>query len=150
MPTFHDTAGREWSIKFDGLLLRELRDEHKINLADLGGVDYARIEADAAALVESLCCLCGEQIKAAGLTSRQFAAAITGDALDAGLQAIWEAAQQFFPLGKWSVLESNYAQQVEMRQALAMLPPNMQGELMSGALETLLASKSATGPAAAP
>lgn len=150
MATFKDANGRDWSIKFDGLLLKELRDEHGINLGDLSGADYARIETDAAALVESLVCLCSEEIKAAGLSPKQFAAALTGEALDAGLKAIWGAAQGFFPKARLSGLESNFRTQLELRQAMAMLPPGTSGELMSGALQSLMGAKSAGGPVAAP
>lgn len=149
MPTFTDTNGRSWSVKFDGLLLKTLRDEHGINLGDLSGADYARIETDAAALVEALVCLCAEEMKVAGLSPKQLAAALTGESLEAGLKAIWEAAKQFFPLGRLSGLQSNYKSQLELRQAMAMLPPGTSTELMSGALQSLLDQKSATGPVAA-
>lgn len=119
MPTFKDTHGREWSIKFDGLLLADLRQAHQINLADLSGADYFRLEQDASCLVTAVCHLVREQLAAAGLTKAQLAAALTGAVLDTALLAVLEAAELFFPPARWSALASSCKTLRDQWQALA-------------------------------
>jgi hypothetical protein len=107
MPAFLDANGREWTVKFDGLLLGGLRDEHGINLGDVGGGDYIRLERDASVLTTALVALCREQWKGAGLTREQFAGGLYGEALEAAHETIWGAAKVFFPPRQLSALQSN-------------------------------------------
>lgn len=114
MPTFKDLAGREWTIRFDGLLLDELRTERGIDLTDLIGSVYVTLEHDAALLTRALCFLCRDEIEKASLTPRQFAANIAGAVLDSAFAAILQAAQDFFPPRQWSGMHSRYCQQTTM------------------------------------
>ena len=172
MPSFKDTSDREWTIRFDGLLLDDLRTERKINLADISGADYLRLETDSGVLTRAVCFLCAEQFKSSGITDKQFSASFTGEVQEAALQAIWGAAKVFFRPKLWCVLESNCSQQrtaqeqwAQMRPMLAMLnQPDMPASLQAGIMEalketmqgmsatdlqTLAANPSAIGPAAA-
>ncbi len=145
MPSFKDTSDREWTIRFDGLLLDDLRTERKTNLADISGVDYLRIETDAGALTRAVCFLCAEEIKKAGISEKQFAASFTGEVQESAIEAIWGAAKVFFRPKLWSALQSNCNQQrtaqeqwAEMRPMLAMLnQPDMPQSLKDGIMEAL-------------
>jgi hypothetical protein len=109
MSTFKDSTGREWTIRFDGLLLAELRQQHQINLADLTGADYLALDRDPAVLTVAVAHLVREQLAFAKLTREQFAAALIGQSLDEALEALWEAAKVFFPPRRLSALQSSYA-----------------------------------------
>lgn len=111
MPTFKDAAGRDWIVAFDGLLLKELRDNKKIDLADVMQATYLKLERDPSTLVDALSFVCGDQIKAAGITPRQFSTALVGKALDDSLAAVWGAAELFFQPKLWSALVSRCAQE---------------------------------------
>src|SRR5436190_22887357 len=111
MPVFKDTNSREWSIRFDGVLLKELREAHKINLADIGGASYALLHNDPSALTTAVCFLCADQLETAKLTPKQLAIALYGEAIDDAWAAIWEAAKVFFPPRLLSVLQLRFAQQ---------------------------------------
>jgi hypothetical protein len=125
MPTFKDNKDRPWSINFDGLLLSDLRNERKIDLADVSGDTYAKLETDPAMLTVAVCFLCGEQLKEHKLTDRSFAASLTGEALSDAMTAIWSAAKLFFPPKLLSALQSNYDQQQQAMQTWEALRPMM-------------------------
>ncbi len=147
MPSFKDTSDREWIIRFDGLLLDDLRNERGINLADISGADYLRIETDAGALTKAVCFLIADQFKTAvpAITEKQFAASFTGEVHEAAIAAIWSAAKVFFPPKKWSALQSSCStrkqfqqQWEEMRPMLARLnQPDMPQALQDGIMEAL-------------
>ena len=145
MPSFKDSSDREWIIRFDGLLLDDLRNERQINLADISGADYLRIETDVGALTRAVCFLCADQFKKEGITDRQFAASFIGESQENAIAAIWGAAKVFFRPKLWSALQSNCAQQrtaqeqwAAMRPMLAMLnQPDMPQSLQTGIMEAL-------------
>lgn len=169
MPTFKDSNGREWSIRFDGLLLADLRDELKIDLADVASGDYLRLESDPATLARAVCFLCAEQLKSDAVTVRQLSAALVGESQDRAIEAIWGAAKVFFRPQLWSELQSSYGQQKTTREQWLVLRPLMQllnqpempaalrdstmeavkdlmQSMSNGDLPTWAANKSATGP----
>ena len=170
MPTFKDACDREWTVRFDGVILKELRDAHQINLADIGGASFALLNRDPSALTLALCILCGDQFREAKLTTKQFAAHLYGEALEKAWAAVWEAAKVFFPPRLWSALQLRYSQQIQMLDgweaiqpmmamlnkpdmpegmrdaAMAELAKMMQGVKTSD-LQKLAATPSATGPA---
>lgn len=125
MPTFRDNNDREWSIRFDGLTLRALREELKIDLADVTGATYTKLESDDAELTAAVCYLVRNQLATASLKKEQFAESLTGAALESAMQAIWGAAKVFFRPKLWSALESNYAQRKEAMATWDELRPAM-------------------------
>lgn len=150
--SFTDSAGRSWTLKFDGLLLADLRAASGINLADLSGGDYFRCEQDASALVTALCVLLREPLKAARVTREQLAESLVGECLDHALAALWEAAKLFFPAKRLSELLRNFNQLSEqwraMGQAMSLLsqpgiPPALVETLTTAILHGLANSVSA-------
>lgn len=173
MPTFTDDNKREWSIRFDGVLLGDLRDATGIDLADIAGESYVKVETDQVSLTKAICFLCRDQLAAKSLTERQLSEAISGESAQSALDAIWGAAKVFFRPKLWSALQSAFNQRTkaqeqwnQIRPMLAMLnqpdmPEAMREAVMSQVAETMLAMSStdlrtsadfpsATGPVAAP
>lgn len=160
MPSFV-CGDREYLIKFDGLLLLDLREAHGIDLADVSGETYARLQLDQALLTRAVAFLCGEQLKAAGLTERQFSAGLTGEAAEKALGAVWGAARSFFRPSLLSALESAYSRRIAMEQIKPLLTllsdqslPAGIRETMAGQIATALsaseAKHSASGPVVSP
>lgn len=168
MPSFIDADGREWTIRFDGLNLAELRRAHGLNLADLTGADYFAIDRDPSLLTVAVTHLVKDQLAAAKVSRPQFAAALVGQALDDAQSALWEAARLFFPPRRLSELQSSYETLRGQWQALgptllllgqpgipATLTEALARSLTSQAPQTTsstasptsAASSSATGPA---
>ena len=136
---------------------QDLRQQHGINLADLSGSDYLRVESDAGCLVTALCHLLAADAKAAKVHRDDLARSLTGECLDSALEALWGAAKVFFPPKRWSALQLNFgqlqAQHQQMGQALAMLnqpnmPPFLVETLTTAILQGLAASVSANSKAA--
>lgn len=125
MPSFKDNQDREWTVRFDGLLLSDLRAEHKIDLADVTGETYVKLERDDALLTVALCFLCGEQIREANRSAKAFAGRLSGKSLADAMTAIWGAAKVFFRPKVLSALESAYAQRMEAQEKWDALRPMM-------------------------
>lgn len=137
MPQFTDTAGRTWTVAFDGLLLKELRDAQGIDLADVVSSVYLQLERDPALLTQALAFLCREQLAAQKLSPAEFSKSLIGRHLDEAFAALWGAAEVFFPAKLWSALASrcNQERQVqEVRQKMQLLglldlPEELRNEL---------------------
>ena len=138
MPQFTDCNQRTWTVAFDGLSLIELRETHKIDLADVLSATYVQLERDPALLTQSLAFLCRHQIKEAGITPGQFSKALIGSHLEQAFAALWGAAEAFFPPKLWSVLSSRCEQEKkasETRQQMKVLglledlPPELRDQL---------------------
>lgn len=162
MTTFN-ALNRDWSIRFDGLLLDELRSAHGIDLADVTGETYVKLESDQATLTKAVCFLCREQLEQHKLDARALAGSLVGETAEAALQAIWGAAKVFFRPKLWSVLESACAQRkmmAELRpllETIETLPAGMREAAMdqltaklSGSLPASQEPSSASGPAVTP
>ena len=125
MASFTDVMGRSWQVELDGPLMGEVRDIAKVDLADLSGTGYLKIENDAPSLVAALKILCRAQITAANpaVTIEQFARAIRKDTLTKAAEAVIAAAADFFPTSKWSETLSRCESARKMRTDLAPVIP---------------------------
>lgn len=173
MSTFRDALGRDWTIEFDALMLGALRDQHKIDLLDVGGGGYTLIENDEEKLTLTLLVVCREQIEALKLTPQQFARGLSGDAYTRAYQAVVAGAANFFPGKKWSAILSCCKQQRQISDSWAAIRPMLRmlndpdmpqqmldsvmlaitaklGEIVSTDLRSSAVGGSAPGPAATP
>lgn len=161
MPTFRDSTGHEWNLRYDGLTLRAMREELKIDLADVTGATYSRLESDDAELTAAVCYLIRNELATAKQTKEQFASNLCGEALESAMSALWGAAKIFFRPKLWSVLQSNYDQRKaalatwdQVRPALAVLNqpdmPEAMREAVMGALAEKLRSMTAGGSELSP
>lgn len=126
MPSFKDSHGREWQVSLDGITLKELRDAHKIDLSDVVGSVYSQLKGDPASLTVALSHICADQIRAADLTPKKFAAAVNGVVLDDAFKALWRAAELFFPPSLWSVLSTRFSQEEQLRDARVQMKPMLE------------------------
>ena len=122
MPAFQ-ALNRDWLIRFDGLLLGELREVCGIDLADIGGESWLKLETDQTALTKAVCFVCRDQL--GSTTPKQLADALCGETAEAAFQALWGAAKVFFRPKLWSVLESACEQRREMREQWKAIAPMM-------------------------
>lgn len=115
--------GRSWQVELDGPLMGEVRDQAKVDLADLSGNGYLRIETDAPTLVATLKILCRAAITSVGITPDQFAKSIRKDALTDAAAAVIAAAADFFPTKTWSEMLSRCESARKMRTEFSGLIP---------------------------
>jgi hypothetical protein len=157
MPTFRDISGREWKLELDGLLIADLRDQHKIDLADLVGETWPRLERDPALLTVALSFLVADQFRP-GESKRTLAQQLRGETFESAFEALKEAAKLFFPARHWSALTSAWDQQREaaatwekLRPAMALLnrpdmPEAMRQSVLAAATDQMRAMAQQTPP----
>ena len=104
MPSFKDTNGREWSVRLDGPTIRDVRKSCDVDLAD-NGQFHERLAQDICLLVDVLWEVCKRHAPD-GYTDRQFGEAINGDILERASAALLEAALDFFPPKKRSLVSA--------------------------------------------
>jgi len=93
-------GGRSWKIHLNIGLLGTIKRDAGIDLAGMlaSGEKFAAIvTCDPEILGQILFLVCESEIAAAGLSPEQFASGIDGDALDEAIEALIEAAIDFFP-----------------------------------------------------
>ena len=125
MASFTDVMGRSWQVELDGPLMGEIRDQAKVDLADLSGNGYLKIENDAPSLVAVLKIICRDAIArhSPPLTPEQFGKQIRKDALIDAAAAVLAAAADFFPTNKWSETLSRCESARKMRMDLSPVIP---------------------------
>ena len=123
MALFKDAMGREWLVELDGPTMGSIRDQAKVDLADLSGNGYLKIETDAPSLVAVLQIICREAIAKAGLTAEQFGKQIRKDALKHAAAAVLDAAADFFPKKAWCETLSRLSTSRTMRTKLDGMKP---------------------------
>lgn len=121
MPSSFTALNRDWLIRFDGLLLADLRDTHGLDLANIGGGAWLKMELDQSALTTAVCFLCREQLGA--VTVKQLAESLCSETAEQALQAMWGAAKVFFRPKLWSALESACAQRRQVAELMEQLAP---------------------------
>ncbi|MDB5294905.1 MAG: hypothetical protein JWO31_888 [Phycisphaerales bacterium] len=107
MKTFKDNEKRTWNVAVNVGTIKRVRDVANVDLLKLGDGDtslIARLSADPMQLVDVLYALCKPQAEADGVTPDQFAEAMAGDAVEAGLMALLGDLADFFPSGRREVM----------------------------------------------
>ena len=162
MPQFTDCNQRTWTVAFDGLLLKELRDAQGIDLADVVSSVYLQLERDPALLTQALAFLCREQLAAQRLSPAEFSKGLIGRHLDEAFAALWGAAEVFFPQKLWSALSLRLSQErtaleeyARMQPMLLMfnqkeMPPELKEQVWAMLGEVLRTFGLRTSPAAGP
>ena len=114
MATFKDSEGGKRQFEFDAFNLDRIRSEHSIDLADLSGSGFAKIDNDID-LVKVLAVIFVEDLK-------DMARVIRGKVIDKARAAVMEAAADFFPPRRWSEIQSNLAKRRAMEIPMAVMP----------------------------
>ncbi|MEX2187955.1 MAG: hypothetical protein WD875_14210 [Pirellulales bacterium] len=97
MPSFKDTNGREWLVTLNVAQVKRVREQLRINLADLQEGDLLSRLADPVTLVDVLFVLVQPQADDINVSDEQFATGLGGDTLTAASTALLEALCDFFP-----------------------------------------------------
>ena len=143
---FRDSAGAEWRIEFDAFSLEDINSELQIDLGDLTAGGWHKLATHSPTVAKVMAVLLRDEIKAQGLTDRQFAKRITGDAIDRARAALEAAAANFFPASEWSSIQSNLTKRKEttdFRQQWTTIAPiltaieSMPLEMRQGAMEEI-------------
>lgn len=111
MAFFEDKNGKRYNVAITiGSLLRVKRmtgfDLMKlIDFADDGKKIAEQFSDDLELVVNTMYALVSDQCEAAGMTDVQFGESLTGDSIEAGLEAIFRALTDFSPAPRRRVLE---------------------------------------------
>jgi len=172
MASFRDCKGVEWQVEFDALVFERIRDETKIDLADVTGGGFEAIGAvpdqaaacgDVTKLVRVLRIICEPAWQAKALSGDAFSKLIRGESIATARAAILGGAADFFPANEWSAILLNLGKRATFRKSLtdlALAAPLLEQmdrlpkeardaamALASGGLQTLeSAAGSASGP----
>jgi len=107
MPSFKDSAGREWLVRIDVAAIRRVRSKYGIDLANVFGdeAETAKLQSDVCATVDVIHELVIDQATTLGVTPEQFGQSLSGDALEAACEAFVGAALDFLPQSKRRLLQ---------------------------------------------
>jgi hypothetical protein len=94
---FKDSHGRSWLVPITVGTISDVRRALDVDLVDLGGEIFQRLQADPILLCNVLFCVCREQAEAAGISDEDFGRSMGGDAIDDATDALLEALINFFP-----------------------------------------------------
>lgn len=116
MPAFKTADGREWLIRLDAPLIKEVRSSCNVDLAAPEGPTFGKMIDDPCTLVDVLWILVRSQ--AAGITDQAFAGSLVGDSLDGASRALLQAIADFSPARKRAILEAmiQRGERVQTRQ----------------------------------
>lgn len=116
MPTFKDTNGREWSVRANVGIIKEVRENLHVNLAVLDGKIFERLQDDPELLVNVLWIVCKDEASKANVTAEKFGEALVGDVIDDATQALTQAIANFFPKRKRELMNLLAAKTESLRE----------------------------------
>ena len=142
MPRFKDEVGGDWNVKLDAPLIRKIRKELNVDLADREDT-YNKLDADVCLLVDVLYVCCEDQCRAGNVTDIAFGKALVGDAIDRATEALLQAIDDFTPASKRSLPRLLAQKNAELRKkaeeiALAKVSdPKVEEELIRAMMERM-------------
>ena len=121
MKTFHDNAGRTWSVSINATSIKRVKSLLDVNLLDaIEGKLVEQLISDPVLLVDVLYVLCKPEADAKNLSDEDFGLAMAGDAIEHGTTCLLEELVDFFPQAKRQVLAKALAK-LNAFQAKAVL-----------------------------
>jgi hypothetical protein len=119
MKTFHDNAGRTWTVAINVNAIKRVKGLTGVNLLDVvngdsadtasgGGRDgglLGRLSSDPILLCDILYAACKPEADTRNVSDEDFGRSMAGDAIDAGTTALLEELVDFFPQAKRRVLD---------------------------------------------
>ena len=97
MQQFKDTLGRPWLVQVTVGIISDVRAALAVDVVDVGGEIFQRLQSDPILLCNVLYLVCKEQADADGISDVDFGRAMGGDAIDDATDALLEALINFFP-----------------------------------------------------
>jgi len=137
--TFKDCNGKEWKLADIGVdEIESVRIQLHLDLADITGDVFTRIENDPVLLRNVLTVLCS-------CDPTELSKGLKRDGISRAIEAVRGAVEDFFPPNKWSDLQSNLSQRkaaddqfAAMKPALQMLNhPDFPQDVHQGVMEAL-------------
>lgn len=116
MTTFKDESGSEWLIQIDAPTIKRVRQECGVDLADITGQVFQRLDDDAVLLVDVLWVVCREQATARDVNDEAFGRLLVGDPIASASSALGEAIIGFFPPMRRSLMQALAAKNQTMRR----------------------------------
>ena len=107
MKTFHDNAGRTWTVAINVDSLKRVRSLCDVDLVDAvqdGGTILARLTNDPVLLCDVIYAACKEEADAKGVSDVDFGKGMAGDPIEEATSALLEELVGFFPRGRREVL----------------------------------------------
>jgi len=98
MRAFRDKIGRDWSVEVNVAAMRRVRGLVGVDLMEIvEGTLIERLIRDPCLLCDVLYAVCRPQAEAAGISDEDFGAAMAGDAIEDGTNAMLEELVDFCP-----------------------------------------------------
>jgi hypothetical protein len=99
LPKFQDNAGREWRVRITPDVVRRARAELDLDLANVGASGaFDRLSADPILLIDAVWLAIADDAATLGVTQEQFAASMSGDALEYCGIALADAVAESVPV----------------------------------------------------
>lgn len=117
MAKFTDNKQREWSVRFDIELAREVRNLCGVNVLTVEGLN--QLSADPILLGDVVHAICFEQCERLGVTPQDFRKELWGEALQHAGDAIVEALVDFSPPRQREILRQMQSAGKALQETLA-------------------------------
>lgn len=117
MPSFKDANQQEWLLSLDAPTIKAVRSEcDGLDLADVEGRSFAKMQNDPCLLVDVLWIMCRKQASDKGISDEQFGRALVGDSLESATTAMLESIADFFPSQRREILRAVVEKEKTLRQ----------------------------------
>lgn len=107
MKTFHDSAGRTWTVAANVDALKRVRSLCEVDLLDAvqdGGTLLEKLTHDPVLLCDVIFAVCKEEADAKSISDVDFGKAMAGDPIEEATAALLEELVDFFPRPRREVL----------------------------------------------
>lgn len=140
MHQFKDNEGREWSLAMNIAQAKRIKASIHLDFVDDGFGAVQAIADSIGKAVDVIWLLCERQATERGLSDEQFGEALTGDVIDAALQALLEEITDFFPPRHRGPMRKILSRMQEMTtRAAAMAERKMESQETTNLMTSILA-----------
>jgi hypothetical protein len=141
MHKFKDNQGREWSLSLNGWQLKKLKETLGFDAREHESI--LRAANDPCLLCDVLFVMCQDQAKELSVTDEDFGKAMTGDAIEAAIDAYMQETADFSPRQK-QALKTMLARMNETQdRATALATEKLNSPAMTAMIERTMQEKSA-------
>lgn len=116
MTKFADAKQREWTLEVTTGVIKRVRADLKIDLADPSQATMDRLADDPVLLVDLLWLMCADQAKGRDVSAEDFGRALVGDPIEVAVSALLEAIVDFFPGRRRLLLREANAKALSVRE----------------------------------
>ncbi len=143
MKSFHDNAGRSWTVAIHVESVKRVKSLLGVNLLEaVEGTLLERLVGDPILLCDVLYVLCKPEADARGVSDEDFGKAMAGDAIELGTTALLEELVDFFPQAKRQVLAKALAKlQAFQAKAVEVASKRLDDPALERRLEALLSQE---------